>query len=83
MDPMGLLRLLASKRFKQLTGVSMLLRAGRQFLSGDRRTAALLVGAGALAFRSTWAGILAELGIRAYRRRRNWQENVDPDHQPG
>jgi hypothetical protein len=65
---MGLIRLLASKRFARLTGVSMLVRAGRRLLRGDKRTAALLVGAGALAFRSTWAGVLAELGIRAYRR---------------
>jgi hypothetical protein len=68
---MGLLNLFARKHFKRLTGASMIVRAGREILRGDKRTAALLVGAGALAFRSTWAGILAELGIRAYRRRKS------------
>ncbi len=48
----------------------MLAEAGLALYRGNKRVAALLAGAAVLAYRWSVAGLLAELGIRLYQRRR-------------
>lgn len=63
---MGLLDILASANARRLSALSMFAESAMAFLRGNRHVAALLFGAGVLAIRWSWVGILAELGIRGY-----------------
>jgi|GEM_PF-260024 len=66
---MVLKRLLGSKASRSLTVVSALAQAAREFRRGDSKAGALLVGLGALAYRSTAASVLAQGFLWWYRRR--------------
>ncbi len=48
----------------------MVAEAGMALYRGNKRVAALLAGAAVLAYRWSVVGLLAELGIRLYQRRR-------------
>lgn len=63
---MALLDFMASRSFRRLSSLSMVVEAGMALLRGNKRVAALLLGAATLAYRWSWVGILAELGIRGY-----------------
>ncbi|WP_254543557.1 hypothetical protein [Halomarina pelagica] len=67
---MGLGTFLASRSSRRLSALSMLAEAGLALYRGNKRVAALLAGAAVLAYRWSVAGLLAELGIRLYQRRR-------------
>ncbi|EMA51033.1 MULTISPECIES: hypothetical protein [Halococcus] len=67
---MGLSDLLTSKRSGLVSAVSMLVEAGLALYRGDKKIAALLLGAAALAYRWSFVGAIAEILIRAYQRLR-------------
>ncbi|EMA46242.1 hypothetical protein [Halococcus saccharolyticus] len=67
---MGLSDLLTSKRSGMISAVSMVVEAGLALYRGDKKIAALLLGAAALAYRWSFVGAIAEILIRAYQRLR-------------
>ncbi|MFC7155385.1 hypothetical protein ACFQPA_07950 [Halomarina halobia] len=67
---MGAGKFLRSKSSRRLSALSMVAEAGMALYRGNKRVAALLAGAAVLAYRWSVVGLLAELGIRLYQRRR-------------
>lgn len=63
---MGVSSVLARSNLGRLTALSMVVESALAFLRGNKHTAALLFGAAVLAYRWSWVGIVAELGIRVY-----------------
>jgi hypothetical protein len=67
---MGLANVFKSKQAGQISAVSMLVEAGLALYRGEKRIAALLLGAAALSYRWSIVGIVAEALIRVYQRAR-------------
>ncbi|PSP76562.1 hypothetical protein BRC81_13205 [Halobacteriales archaeon QS_1_68_20] len=65
---MALSRLFRSRRLKQLSVARLLFKSGRAFLRGEYRVGVGLLGAAALASKSTTLGFLAE-GVLWFLRR--------------
>ena len=65
---MGLTDAFESKQAGQLSAISMLVEAGLALYRGDKRVAALLLGAAVLAYRWSFVGFVAEILIRIYQR---------------
>ena len=65
---MGLTDAFDSKRSGQISAISMLVEAGLALYRGEKRIAALLLGAAVLAYRWSFVGAIAELLIRVYQR---------------
>ncbi len=65
---MGLAKAFTSKRSGQVSAISMLVEAGLALYRGERKIAALLLGAAALSYRWSIVGIVAEVLIRVYQR---------------
>ncbi|EMA54064.1 hypothetical protein [Halococcus thailandensis] len=67
---MGLAKALKSKQAGQISAISMLVEAGLALYRGEKKIAALLLGAAALSYRWSIVGIVAEALIRIYQRLR-------------
>jgi hypothetical protein len=67
---MGLTQVLDSPHAKRLSVLTMLVEAGIALLRGNKKVAALLVGAAAIAYRWSGVGFAVEILIRLYQRRR-------------
>ncbi|EMA49771.1 hypothetical protein C448_01749 [Halococcus morrhuae DSM 1307] len=65
---MGLANAFKSKQAGQISAVSMLVEAGLALYRGEKKIAALLLGAAALSYRWSIVGIVAEALIRIYQR---------------
>lgn len=65
---MGLAKAFKSKQAGQISAVSMLVEAGLALYRGEKKIAALLLGAAALSYRWSIVGIVAEALIRIYQR---------------
>lgn len=65
---MGLAKAFNSKRAGQISAISMLVEAGLALYRGEKKIAALLFGAAALAYRWGIVGTIAGILIRIYRR---------------
>jgi hypothetical protein len=61
---------LSSKKAQQLSTLSLLGQAIVELSRGENRTAVLLAGAAALSVKSSVGGLVAQLAIRLYKRRR-------------
>lgn len=66
---MGLFKLLASKRSKQLSVVSTLAEAAMSFKRGQKKLAALLVGVAALSYKKSSLGFLAQILVKLYQKK--------------
>jgi len=64
---MNLTGLLSSNESRQLNALSLLAQAGLALYRGNRQIALLLAGAAVLAYRVSWLGIVAQIGIRLYK----------------
>ncbi|WP_256684630.1 hypothetical protein [Halococcus qingdaonensis] len=67
---MGLANAFKSKQAGQISAISMLVEAGLALYRGEKKIAALLLGAAALSYRWSIVGIVAEALIRVYQRLR-------------
>ena len=67
---MGLVKAFKSKQAGQISAISMLVEAGLALYRGEKKIAALLLGAAALSYRWSIVGIVAEALIRVYQRLR-------------
>lgn len=67
---MGLMKLLGSKRVRQLSVLSTLFEAVTAFRRGKTKLAALLVGVAALSYKRSGLGFVAQLAIKLLKKRR-------------
>lgn len=65
---MGLANAFKSKQAGQISAISMLVEAGLALYRGEKKIAALLLGAAALSYRWSIVGVVAEALIRIYQR---------------
>ncbi len=65
---MGLAEAFNSVRSGQISAISLLVEAGLSLYRGEKRTAALLLGAAVLAYRWSAVGFVAQILYRIYRR---------------
>jgi hypothetical protein len=65
---MGLAKAFSSVRSGQISAISMLVEAGLALYRGERKIAALLLGAAVLSYRWSFVGAIAEVLIRVYQR---------------
>lgn len=65
---MGLANAFKSKQAGQISAISMVVEAGLALYRGEKKIAALLLGAAALSYRWSIVGIVAEALIRIYQR---------------
>ncbi|HET7322896.1 MAG TPA: hypothetical protein VFJ06_01040 [Halococcus sp.] len=63
---MGLAKAFNSVRSGQISAISLLVEAGLALYRGDKRIAALLLGAAALAYRWSAVGLVAQILYRIY-----------------
>lgn len=66
---MGLTKLFSSSGLRQVSSLSMLLKAAVSLRDGNKKHAALFIVAAVLAYQYTVASILIEIGTRLYRHR--------------
>jgi hypothetical protein len=66
---MKLTKLLGSKRSRQLSVVSTLAEAVMSFRRGQKKIAALLLGAAAISYKRSELGYLAQLGVKLYQKK--------------
>ncbi|WP_129115735.1 hypothetical protein [Halegenticoccus tardaugens] len=67
---MALKKLLGSKWSRRLSALSFVAQAASALKRGKTKLAVLLVTAAAIAYRSSAAGVVLELLLRGYRRKR-------------
>lgn len=65
---MGIAKAFDSNRSGKISAISMLVEAGLALYRGDKRIAALLLGAAVLSYRWSFLGAIAEILIRVYQR---------------
>lgn len=66
---MGLLKMLGSKRARQLSVLSTLLEAVMALRRGKKKLAALLVGVAVLSYKRSGLGFVAQLAVKLLKKR--------------